>query len=210
MTSSTYTPAELSYLLAGRDNAEAVRARSILGLEEFTEGDPRILPAVQSLSSKGLVTAIDDDVAISETAQALGYLIGNANDWTRIALLADGRVEALVVLSAPGVDGGLILRADRMGNYEAVATLPGVHPTQVTGSIISGYLSQWAEVTVSLHRDLDERATALVMEHVASGDFVITKRTGLAGPDVTDDPVVVTEAEYLADLEAILADGESA
>jgi hypothetical protein len=134
---SSYTPTELSYLLAGRDNVEARRARSVLGLAEMQEGDPELLLAVQSLASRGLVSVTEHVVEISGPAKVLGYVLGTATDWTRLIVQADARVDAVVVITSPEVPGSLALRATSLGNYEAVATQPGVHPSQITAAMVT-------------------------------------------------------------------------
>jgi len=212
IAASSYTPAELSYLLAGRQTPEAARARQVLGLAEIFEGDPSILPSVQSLRARGLVTIggeDDDTVELAQSTQAMGYVLGTANDWTRLAVATPDRVEALVVASAPGVPSALVLRADRVGNYQAVATKPETHPSQIVGMVVSGYLAQVDQVTVSIHRDKGDDARVLVAEASVSADqFTVTRRSGLTGADDVADgeTVVVDKATYLSNLETLLGE----
>lgn len=205
---SSYTPTELSYLLAGRDNVEARRARSVLGLAEMHEGDPELLLAVQSLASRGLVRVEENTVEISNPAKVLGYVLGTATDWTRLIVQADARVDAVVVIVSPEVPGALILRATSLGNYEAVATQPGVHPSQITGSMVSGYLANFDEVLVSVHRDTPDLSGVLVMEHTrGSDDWSVTLRTAVPGTDDVVDGTteVVDETTFYSNLEHLLA-----
>jgi hypothetical protein len=207
---STYTPGELAYLLAGRDNPEAVRARSILGLAELGEGDDRILPAVQSLASKGQVDTNGEDVQLSLSAQTIGFVLGTATDWTRVVVNADGNIDVLIVVSAPEVLGGLVLRADRLGNYLAVATKPGVHPSQISGSVVAGYLANSKAITVSIHRDTSSSKRALAADRTEAGAWTLTKRVGLGGDDIASPSTAETdEAAFLADLETLLADEQA-
>jgi len=205
---SSYTPTELSYLLAGRDNVEARRARSVLGLAEMHEGDPELLLAVQSLASRGLVRVEENVVEISNPAKMLGYVLGTGTDWTRLIVQADARVDAVVVIVSPEVPGALILRATSLGNYEAVATQPGVHPSQITGSMVSGYLANFDEVLVSVHRDTPDLSGVLVMEHTrGSDDWSVTLRTAVPGTDDVVDGTteVVDETTFYSNLEHLLA-----
>lgn len=210
VAASNYTPAELSYLLAGRDNAEANRAREILGLDELHEGDASLLTAVQSLRARGLVTATPEgDVDLEQSTKVVGFVLGTGTDWTRLAVDANGTVSALVVVKSPEVENALILRLDEFGNYQAAATLAGVHPSQITGTMVSGYLGQGGLVTVSVRRDTPESQSVLVARaDTATDEFTITNRSAIPGSDdVTDgQTVVVDRATYLANLESQLAD----
>jgi hypothetical protein len=203
---SSYTPTELSYLLAGRDNVEARRARSVLGLAEMQEGDPELLVAVQSLASRGLVSVVENKVEISGPAKVLGYVLGTATDWTRLIVQADARVDAVVVITSPEVPGSLALRATSIGNYEAVATQPGVHPSQITG--VTGYLDNFDDVLVSVHRDTSELSGVLIMEHTrGSDDWSITLRTSVPGAEDVPDGTTETvdEKTFYSNLEHLLA-----
>jgi hypothetical protein len=205
---SSYTPTELSYLLAGRDNVEARRARSVLGLSEMHEGDPELLLAVQSLASRGLVRVEENIVEIANPAKVLGFVLGTGTDWTRLIVQADGRVDAVVVIASPDVPGALALRATSLGNYEAVATQPGVHPSQITGAMVTGYLDNFDQVLVSVHRDTTELSGVLIMEHTrGSEDWSITLRTSVPGAeDVADGTTeIVDEKTFYSNLEHLLA-----
>jgi hypothetical protein len=205
---SSYTPTELSYLLAGRDNVEARRARSVLGLAEMQEGDPKLLVAVQSLASRGLVSVVENKVEISGPAKVLGYVLGTATDWTRLIVQADARVDAVVVITSPEVPGSLALRATSIGNYEAVATQPGVHPSQITGAMVTGYLDNFDDVLVSVHRDTSELSGVLIMEHTrGSDDWSITLRTSVPGAEDVPDGTTETvdEKTFYSNLEHLLA-----
>ena len=205
---SSYTPTELSYLLAGRDNVEARRARSVLGLAEMNEGDPELLLAVQSLASRGLVRVKGNAVEISTPAKVLGFVLGTGTDWTRLIVQVDGGVEAIVVISSPDAPGALALRATSLGNYEAVATQPGVHPSQITGSIVSGYIANFDQVLISVHRDTTTLSAALVVEHTrGSDDWSVTLRTAVPETDDVADGTteVVDEKTFYSNLEHLLA-----
>lgn len=212
LATSTYTPTELSYLLAGRQNPEAARARSVLGLAEVFEGDPSILASVQSLQARGLVTIGGEDnetVELAESTQLLGYVLGAGDDWTRLLVALDDRVEVLVVVSVPEFPTTLVLRADRIGNFTAVAVNPGTHPSQVVGMVVSGYLAQVPKATFSIFRDKGDQSRVLVAEALISEDqFTVVRRSGLAGEsDVAGgQTAVVDKAAYLANLELLLAD----
>ncbi|MET0989047.1 MAG: hypothetical protein ABWY54_00220, partial [Glaciihabitans sp.] len=120
----------------------------------------------------------------------------------------NGQVEALVVVKSPEVENSLILRLDEFGNYQAAATLAGVHASQITGTMVSGYLSQGPKVTVSVRRDTADSSSVLVVHaDVATDEFTITTRAGVTGAeDVTPPETVVTDrATYLSNLEAQLA-----
>lgn len=205
---STYTTEELSYLLAGRTNPEAVRARSILGLEEFHEGDDRLLPAVQSLASRRLATADGEDIVLSPQAKVLGYIVGNSTDWTRIVVKADDRVEALIVAVAPEANGTLVLRTTALRNYETVATKPGVHPSQITGMLVTGIAINSQELNLGVHRDKAEAYGKLVVQrHQGSAEWTITARAGIEGFDdlAEGESLVTDESGYLRTLEALIA-----
>lgn len=208
IAASTYTPKELSYLLAGRDNIEAVRAREVLGLEVVTEGSPVILDAVQSLRTRGLVTVDDEgDVDLEQSTKVLGFVLGTATDWTRLGVEAAGRVEVLVVLKSPEVGNALILRLDQFGNYQAVATSPGVHGSEIVGTMVTGYLSQGGRVSVSVRRDTADFHSVLVVDaDTDAGSFTLTNSEGITGvPTVTPpETSVVDKAAYLAALETQL------
>lgn len=208
IAASTYTPKELSYLLAGRENVEALRAREIFGLELVTEGSPVLLEAVQSLRTRGLVTVDDNgDVDLEQSTKVLGFVLGTATDWIRLAVEAAGRVEALVVLKSPEVGNALIMRLDQFGNYQAVATKPGVHGSEIVGTMITGYLAQGGKVSVSVRRDTANHHSVLVVDaNTDSGEFVLTNSEGISGAPVVTPPetVSVDKAAYNAALESQL------
>ncbi len=207
---STYTPAELSWLLAGRDNPEAERARQILGLTVVAEGDELIRTAVQSLRARNLVSVDENgDVDIEQATKVIGFVLGTGTDWTRLGIEDNGRVEVLVIVSSPEVESALILRLDEFGNYLAAATNPGVHASQITGTMVAGYLTQGPKVAVSVRRDTSARSSALVVQADTSTDaFTVVVRSGIEGTADIVEPAtdVVDRATFLAQLETQLAD----
>jgi hypothetical protein len=206
----TYTPAELSYLLAGFDSAEARHGRNMLGLAQLHEGDPGILRAVQSLANRGLVTvdASGDPVDIAFSAKLLGYALGTGTDWTRLMAQVDGRLESVVVVESPGTPGVVILRTTPAGNFEALATNPNVGISDVVGALVRSYPTSTKDVIVSVTRDAPGLSGALIAEHVrGTDDWTVGLRATVPGaddiaPGVTE---IVTEATFYSHLDQLTA-----
>jgi hypothetical protein len=203
---SAYTPVELAYLLAGRTGAGPELARRHLRLRELKEGDPEVPAAVQSMSARGLVSVKGDDVQIENAAKVVGFVLGTADDWTRIIAATDSQTDVIFVVSSPDVPSALVVRVTPLGTFDIVATRPGVHRSQVAGQLSTVYLQNFDEVGLSVDRSGGGRDSEIRVERIRSeGVWRLHRRRGLATPDVLDEPVETDEKQFLADLEQLLA-----
>ncbi len=109
MTTTTAAPQrfsiwELAYLLAGREEATARRARELVGIPEASSPEDAAFSAGQSsLALRGMLA--DEDGALTPVASAriVGYGFGAAERWVALTAIVDGEPDSVFLLEAPSV-----------------------------------------------------------------------------------------------------------
>lgn len=157
---ASYTPAELSYLLAGRDTASAGFAREALGLVELAEGDEGVTAGAQALVSSGRAHIVNGEMKLSEEAMFIGYTLGTATDWLRVSIQTEKPEEGIasVAMAFVGSEPGepavaaqvLPLGLVQFGIVEPTTTI-----AEGAVRLIEGYLGAYDTLAVALQRDHD-------------------------------------------------------
>lgn len=155
---ASYTPAELSYLLAGRDSASAGFAREALGLVELNEGDEGVATGVQTLVSAGRAHVENGEVKISEEAMFIGYTLGTATDWLRVSIQTEKPEEGIAsvamafVGSEPGAPA-LAVQVLPLGLVQFGIVEPTMTIAAGAVQLVEGYLGAYDTLAVAIQRD---------------------------------------------------------
>jgi hypothetical protein len=166
-TVDIYSPAELSYLLAGRPGSAAKRARDYLGLAELGEGDAGLLTGVQALAASARATVVDGEIELSDAAKMVGFVLATASRWVRISIDADDTFVAMAFVQGPTVKETLILRILPLGNVEVALAEIGVASS--VRSMFTGYLGRHDTLLLSIRADETAGYREVAVDRIGTG-----------------------------------------
>lgn len=155
---SRYTPAELSYLLAGRESESAGFAREALSLAELHEGDAGVATGAQALVANGRAHVESGSVVLGDEAKIIGYVLGTARDWLRLSLQTEnsdegvGTVAMAFVAGAPG-EPAVAARVLPLGIVEFGVVDPERTIADAAIALVEGYLGTYDTLAVAVQRD---------------------------------------------------------
>ncbi len=183
---ASYTPTELSYLLAGRDDDRAAFARLALGLAELHEGDVAVAEGAQALVSRGRATIDDGEVVVGDEAKFIGYTLGTATDWLRISIQTEKDDEGIISTALAFIGstrGGPAIAAQvlPLGNIEIGIVEPSATIAEGARRVVAGYLGAYGTIAVALQRDAGSERGALGFARSAADGVRILHRSSVPG-----------------------------
>lgn len=190
---ASYTPTELSYLLAGRDSASATFAREALGLTELNEGDEGVAAGAQALVSAGRAHIENGQMVLSEEAMFIGYTLGTATDWLRVSIQTGKPEEGIasVAMAFVGTEPGepavavqvLPLGLVQFGILEPTTTI-----ADGTVRLVEGYLGAYETIAIAIQRDHDGAASSFGLARGHGKPLRVLHRRDVPGhSDFADD-----------------------
>lgn len=210
-----YSPSELSYLLAGRDESPAEFARETLGLTRLAEGDAGVLTGAQSLVASGRAAVVGDTIEIGDEARLIGFLLGTSPRWVRVSIQTDAPDEGVssVAMAFAGSERespSLAIRVLPLGNLEIAILDPAASVVSAAEALVRGYLGRYEIVTVAVQHRTESFSGELGASRPVDEDLRIVYRQRVPGHDRLAHPEVeaVTEEEFFTQLEALFGAGE--
>jgi hypothetical protein len=209
---STYSPGELSYLLAGRTTAPADFARKSLGLEQLDEDDVGVLTGAQNLVANGKAAVEAGLVQIGEEAKVVGYLLGTATDWIKVSIQtehADEGVTSIAMAFASSEPDGpaLVMRILPLSNIEIAVLGPEASTAVAAEALVRGYLERYEIVTVAVQREAGDFAGEVGAARTADTPLRVIRRIRVEGLDDVRHPQweEASNADFLTQLATLLA-----
>lgn len=212
MQPMTYSPVELSYLLAGRTSSSAHAARETLALQTLAEGDVGVLQGAQSLVAQGRAEVTGDTIVIGEEARLVGFLLGTASRWIRVSLQMENEEEGVTTVAMAFADRddsspSLAVRVLPLGNVEVAILAPAASIEEATESLVKGYLDAYVIVTAAVEQRRGASSGEIGATRRSDDDLAIVYRKNVPDHEDRVHPQrdAATTTEFLDQVRSLIA-----
>lgn len=196
---------ELAYLLAGRDDAAALRSKEVFGIPQLEGDGPIFRMGLSSLVARGLVKRDQETILPRNEAGLIGFGLGTASQWISIAVRTATTTDIVVFVQGRNV--AFMVRGAPASTFDFVPVEPSLTAVEVVKQALAGQLDANQELSIMVRYATIEANVGLFIGTSADG-FTLGKDPVFPGDEAWPAPdleiVPATRGEVDAAVDSLL------